>query len=72
MLFWHLACRQNPHIRQVCCGFAAFDQLQNSYRYTIFLFFGVCSFGIYSVTKMLTYVLNEMKIYLRWRAGVAH
>ena len=39
MLFWHLACRQNPHIRQVCCGFAAFDQLKNSYCYTIFLFF---------------------------------
>ena len=39
MLFWHLACRQNPHIRQVCCGFAALDQLQNSYCYTIFLFF---------------------------------
>ena len=41
MLFWHLACRQNPHIRQVCCGFAAFDQLQNSYRYTIFCFLGM-------------------------------
>ena len=51
MLFWHLACRQNPHIRQVCCDFAAFDQLQNSYRYTIFCFFLVCSFGIYSVAK---------------------
>ena len=61
MLFWHLACRQNPHIRQVCCGFAAFDQLQNSYRYTFFCFLGVRSFGIYYVTKMLTYVLNEMK-----------
>ena len=41
MLFWHLACRQNPHIRQVCCGFAAFDQLQNSYRYTFFVFWGM-------------------------------
>ena len=39
MLFWHLLGRENAHIRQVCCGFAAFDQLKNSYRYTIF-----CSF----------------------------
>ena len=45
MLFWHLACRQNPHIRQVCCGFAAFDQLQNSYRYTISGIEGVSLFG---------------------------
>ena len=39
MLFWHLLGHENAHIRQVCCGFAAFDQLKNSYRYTIFLFF---------------------------------
>ena len=35
MLFWHLACRQNPHIRFSMLRFVACDQLQNSYRYTI-------------------------------------
>ena len=32
MLFWHLARRQNPYIRLVCCGFVAFDHLQPTLR----------------------------------------
>ena len=28
MLFWHLACRQNPHIRQVNCGFSVCESLK--------------------------------------------
>ena len=32
MFFWHLLRHENAHIRQVCCGFAAFDQLQPTLR----------------------------------------
>ena len=35
-VFLRYSCLQNPHIRIVCCGFAVFEQLQNSSCYTLF------------------------------------
>ena len=51
MLFWHLACPRNAHLRSVNCAFSDFDQLQNSYCYTI-------SQKMRVLTKLVRHPLN--------------
>ena len=50
MLFWHLLCHENAHIRFSMLRFSFGRSFKIALLYD-FLFFGVCSFGICSITK---------------------
>ena len=59
MLFWHLLRHKNAHIRFSMLRFSFGRSFKIAIVIRFFVFLEVCSFGICSVTKMLTYVLNE-------------